>query len=100
MTGWCIFITKETRNKIGLIRRRVLTSGTVITLYADQLKKHGLRHGLVRKCKGGSYLQPDVKHDAYAGEKRIFSRTIIKISIMQEKKSSNTVTQILSMEHL
>ena len=45
MTGWCIFITKETYRTIGLLDEGV-NFWYSDNLYADQLKKHGLRHGL------------------------------------------------------
>lgn len=45
MTGWCIFMTKETRKTIGLLDEGV-NFWYSDNLYADQLKKHGLRHGL------------------------------------------------------
>ena len=45
LTGWCIFITKETFKKIGLLDEGV-DFWYSDNLYADQLRKHGLRHGL------------------------------------------------------
>lgn len=45
LTGWCIFITKETYKKIGLLDEGV-DFWYSDNLYAEQLKKHDLRHGL------------------------------------------------------
>lgn len=45
LTGWCIFITKETYKKIGLLDEGV-DFWYSDNLYAEQLKKHNLKHGL------------------------------------------------------
>lgn len=45
ITGWCIFLTKEGLKKIGRLDETV-EFWYSDNVYADQLKKHGLRHGL------------------------------------------------------
>lgn len=45
LTGWCLFITAEALNKIGKLDEGV-DFWYSDNLYALQLKRHGLRHGL------------------------------------------------------
>lgn len=45
LTGWCIFLTKECLKKIGRLDES-MTFWYSDNVYTDQLKKHGLRHGL------------------------------------------------------
>ena len=45
VSGWCLFITKEAYKKIGKLDERV-DFWYSDNLYANQLKEHGLRHGL------------------------------------------------------
>jgi hypothetical protein len=45
LTGWCIFVTKETMQKIGKLDES-FDFWYSDNVYADQLKAHGLRHGL------------------------------------------------------
>ena len=45
VTGWCIFVTKEAIQKIGQIDESY-DFWYSDNVYANQLKAHGLRHGL------------------------------------------------------
>ena len=45
LTGWCLFITKEAMQKIGKLNEGV-DFWYSDNLYAEQLKAHGLRHGI------------------------------------------------------
>jgi len=87
LTGWCIFVKREIFRKTGLLDEQ-FTFWYADNDYDQMLRKHGIRHALVKSslvthlfCKSHDLLH-DKKEELTTGQKAIFEKKWHKKSLL------------------